>query len=255
VPTVRRQGVRVYYETAGRGTPLVLQAGAAGDLRMWQRAGYADRLAEDYRVILIDPRGHGLSDRPQGLAAHAISRYVADVAAVLDAEGVERCLYWGHADGGRVGIELAAGAPDRVLGLVAAGVVEEPPDVRRRAARGFHRLGMGELLRLIQSDEGIEAPGWLWLLFLETDVEMLCLELEAWADWRGGWAAAGELRCPVPFLAGELEDPAGELAALAARLPDAAAVALPGRGHVGGFLDAQQSLAHALPFLAASAAR
>ncbi|MGN6380058.1 MAG: alpha/beta fold hydrolase [Gaiellales bacterium] len=244
-----RDGVRIYYEAAGRGPALVLHAGAAGDLRMWQRAGYADALSAGHRVILIDHRGQGLSDRPPGLEAHRLSQYTADVQAVLDREEIDRCIFWGHADGGRVGIELAAGMPDRVLALIASGVVDEPPDVRRRAAAGFRSIGMGELLRLIQRDEGIEAPGWLWLQFLETDVEMMCLELEAWADSPGPWEASRAIRCPVLFLSGELEDPAGELAALAARMPDATAATIRGRGHVGAFLEAEPALAHARPFL------
>jgi pimeloyl-ACP methyl ester carboxylesterase len=244
-----RGGVRIYYETAGSGRPLVLHAGAAGDLRMWQRAGYVDALTDRHRVIQIDHRGQGLSDRPVGLEAHRIGEYMADVEAVLDREEIASCVFWGHADGGRVGIELAASAPQRVSALVASGVVDEPPDVRRRAAAGFRSMGMGELLRLIQRDEGIEAPGWLWLQFLETDVEMMCLELEAWAEWRGPWAAAKSIRCPVLFLSGELEDPARELADLAARMHDATSAVIENRGHVGAFLETQQALTHALPFL------
>jgi pimeloyl-ACP methyl ester carboxylesterase len=249
---VARDGVRIHYQAHGEGPPLVLHTGAAGDLRMWRRAGYVDGL-RGHRLILIDHRGHGLSDRPAGLEAHGIDQYVADVLAVLDAERVERCHFWGYSDGGRVGLELAAGAPERVAGLIAAGVLEEPPEVRRRAAQAFRRLGMGELVRLIQRDEGIELPAWLWLQYLETDTDMLCLELEAWAGWPGVWDTAARVGCPVLCMAGALEDPGGELAQLAGRMRDAGAVLLEGVGHVGAFLAADAALAHASRFLARAA--
>ena len=50
---------------------------------MWQRAGYVDALADRHRVIQIDHRGQGLSDRPAGLEAHRMGQYTADVQAVL----------------------------------------------------------------------------------------------------------------------------------------------------------------------------
>jgi pimeloyl-ACP methyl ester carboxylesterase len=248
MPRAVRDGVGIHYETAGEGPPLVLHTGEAGDSRMWRRAGYAEALA-GHRLILIDPRGHGLSDRPAGLRAHGIREYVQDVLAVLDAEGVRECLFWGYSDGARVGLELAAGAPGRVAGLVAMGVLDEPPEVRRRAAGVFRELGMGELVRLIQRDEGLAAPDWLWLLFMETEVEMLCLELEAWADWPGAWSAAPHVSCPALCLAGQREDPGGELAALADRMPQGLSTLLPGAGHLGAFLDVQAALGVAKPFL------
>lgn len=248
MPRAFREGVGIHYETVGEGPPLVLHTGEAGDSRMWRRAGYVDGLA-GYRLILIDPRGHGLSDRPDGLRAHWIREYVQDVLAVLDAERVAACRFWGYSDGARLGVELAASAPGRVLGLVATGVLDEPADVRRRAAQAFRELGMGELVRLIQRDEGIAAPDWLWLLFMETDVEMLCLELEAWAQWPGAWSAAPHVACPALCLAGEQEDPGDELAALADRMPQALSALVPGAGHVGAFVASGPALGLARPFL------
>jgi pimeloyl-ACP methyl ester carboxylesterase len=254
MPRAVREGVAIHYETAGHGRPLVLHTGEAGDSRMWRRAGYADAL-EGHRLILIDPRGHGLSDRPAGLPAHGIREYAQDVLAVLDAERVAQTAFWGYSDGARVGVELAASAPGRVTGLVAMGVLDEPPEVRRRAAAAFRELGMSELVRLIQRDEGLVAPDWLWLLFLETDVEMLCLELEAWAAWPGAWSAAPHVPCPVLCLAGEREDPGGELAALADRMPLGLSALLPGAGHLGAFLAVQAALHVAKPFLDAPPAK
>jgi pimeloyl-ACP methyl ester carboxylesterase len=254
MPTAVRHGVRIHFEVAGDGAPLLLHGGGPGDLRMWRHAGYVDGL-NDHRLILIDPRGHGLSSRPRGAAAYAIGEFAADVLAVLDAAEVDRCTVWGHGDGARVALELAADAPGRVGAVIAAGAVDEPPAIRRQAAQGVRRLGMTALVRLLQREEALEVPDWLWLQFAETDADVLALELEAWAAWPGPWALADRVRCPVLCLAGAHEDPGGELTALAARLPDGEAALLDGVGHLGAFLAAPRALAAVRPFLVRVAGR
>jgi pimeloyl-ACP methyl ester carboxylesterase len=233
--SIARSGVRIHYRLEGdpAGAPLLLHVGAAGDLRSWELAGHAGRLAR-HRLILLDPRGHGLSGRPRRLSEHRIEEYVDDVVAVLDAERVERCAVWGHGDGGAVALTLAATWPERVAAVVASGAIEHPA-ARPRLARAVRAAGMAELVRLIQADEG-ELPAWLWLQYLDTDPEMFCLELEAWAEWRGPWSLAAEIAAPVLLCVGELEDPGGDAGRLAAELRDGHCVRLPGAGHLGCFL-------------------
>jgi pimeloyl-ACP methyl ester carboxylesterase len=249
VPTVDRDGVRIHYELDGDGPPLVLHTGTAGDLRMWRHAGYATGLA-GHRLLLIDPRGHGLSGRPRGLAAHRIERYVDDVAAVLDAEEIERAAFFGYSDGAGVGYQLAADHPGRVRALVAMGALEHP-DQRPALARACRVAGMAELARTIQADEILELPAWLWLQLIETDTEMLCLELEAWADWSGPWPLLPRIEAPALVIVGEHEDPSGEAARAAVLLPYGRAVTVPDVGHMGVFLAAESVLAAAAPFLTA----
>ena len=241
--SIVRDGVRLHYEcvesTFAR-LPLVLHGGVAGDLRTWKLAGHVGALA-GRPLVLVDPRGHGMSGRPAGLAAHRIGEYVADVLEVLDAERIDRFAIWGHGDGGAVGLELCATAPERVVAAVVSGAIEHPA-ARPRVARAVRSLGVAELVRLIQRDEG-ELPAWLWLQYLDTDPEMLCLELEAWADWPGPWAIASEIAAPVLICVGEAEDPAGDAQRLAAELADGRCLRLPELGHLGAFLAPAQAAA------------
>ena len=85
MPTVDSSGIRIHYSVEGDGPALVLHSGVAGDMRVWRDAGYLDGLA-GMTIVTVDPRGHGLSDRPLGLDAHRIEHYVTDVLRVLDAE-------------------------------------------------------------------------------------------------------------------------------------------------------------------------
>jgi pimeloyl-ACP methyl ester carboxylesterase len=115
-------GVKIHYEVEGDGPPLLLQHGFSGSLVGWSDAGYVDALRSSYRLMLVDGRGHGQSDKPHDVESYAIRRRVDDVLAVLDAEGVERSSYWGYSMGGRIGYGMLNLAPDRLTAAVIGGM-------------------------------------------------------------------------------------------------------------------------------------
>lgn len=79
-------GTTIFYDTAGDGPPLVMLYGIGGSGRRWWDA-FPRRLAEQYRLILIDNRGTGRSDKPS--AAWTMADMTGDVQAVLDAERID----------------------------------------------------------------------------------------------------------------------------------------------------------------------
>ena len=90
----------------------------------------ARRLADRYRVLLIDRRG--TADSPMLEPAPVpVARHVADVVGVFDAFGIDRAIIVGHSFGGVVALRLAAEHGDRVDGVVAW----EPPYLPVAAAR------------------------------------------------------------------------------------------------------------------------
>ncbi len=256
-----RDGTRIYYEVEGDGFPLVLHTGAGGDLLMWRAAGYTAGL-RGYRLILMDHRGHGRSDKPRDIEAHRMERYVADVIAVLDAAGVERAAFWGYSDGARVGYALAAAHPDRVAALIAQGGMDaadakgqrKEARERRALARRVRELGMGQLNAEIEAAERITLPDWLRQSFLDTDPEMFALELEGWLPWGTPWPLLPRVAAPTLLLAGEGEED-GNVARAAETLPDARYAIIPGLGHVGAFLRSDLTLPHARAFLGSLAQR
>ena len=80
-----------------------------------------DALKGDYRLILVDARGHGQSDKPQDPSAYGLEKRVADVTSVVDAMGVAKAHFWGYSMGGWIGFGMAKYAPDRVDRLVIGG--------------------------------------------------------------------------------------------------------------------------------------
>jgi pimeloyl-ACP methyl ester carboxylesterase len=95
MPYANNNGVRIHYEVEGDGPPLVLIHGFYADLEYWRLLGYVKALKSSYHVILIDLRGHGLSDKPHEPAAYGETQRVGDILAVLDAEGVQTAHVWG----------------------------------------------------------------------------------------------------------------------------------------------------------------
>lgn len=85
-------GVRVFYERYGDGpdTVCLLPPFPLFHSRAWR--GQIPYLARHFRVLAIDPRGNGRSDRPRHPAAYARAAHVADVLAVLDATATERAM-------------------------------------------------------------------------------------------------------------------------------------------------------------------
>jgi 3-oxoadipate enol-lactonase len=110
--------LRIAYELRGtrhRRRPwLVLIQGMGFDRLGWQPV--LSRLGRHFRLVLMDNRGSGRSERPAG--AFAVADMVGDVVAVLDAAGIRRAHVLGASLGGMVAQELAITHPERVDGLV-----------------------------------------------------------------------------------------------------------------------------------------
>ncbi|MQA01640.1 MAG: alpha/beta fold hydrolase [Streptosporangiales bacterium] len=111
--------VRLYYEDTGSGVPIVFLHEFAGDHRSWQPQ--VRHLARHYRCLTPAARGFPPSDVPTDPAAYDQARAVADVAAVLDAAGVERAFVVGNSMGGFAALHFALRHPERTLGSVVAG--------------------------------------------------------------------------------------------------------------------------------------
>lgn len=121
MPFVDNHGIAIHYEVRGHGTPVVLLHGFTASSGQWDYAGIAAELENHYRVVLIDLRGHGRSDKPQDPDAYTLEQRLSDINAVLDAEGVERAHFLGYSMGGWLAFGMAARFPGRVASLMVGG--------------------------------------------------------------------------------------------------------------------------------------
>jgi len=111
-----RDGVGVYWERFGtaRRTILLMPTWQIVHSRMWK--AQVPYLARTSTVLTFDPRGNGLSDRPQDAAAYDRRLFAEDALALLDLHGVERAMVVTWCDEGQ-SLLLAAHHPERVSGL------------------------------------------------------------------------------------------------------------------------------------------
>jgi 3-oxoadipate enol-lactonase len=113
---VQANGLVTHYRDQGRrdGPPLVFINSLGTDFRIWTEV--AEILAPDFRIVLYDKRGHGLSE--SGRDKNDMDDYARDLAALLDIVGVGRATIVGLSIGGMIAQELYRQRPERVAALV-----------------------------------------------------------------------------------------------------------------------------------------
>lgn len=115
----RVNGIVLHHDVRGNAdAPALVFSNSLGtDFRVWDEV--AARLAGDFRIVLYDKRGHGLSEAPP--APYTIDDHVGDLAALLDHLGIARAAVVGLSVGGLIAQGLAAARPDLVAALVLIG--------------------------------------------------------------------------------------------------------------------------------------
>jgi pimeloyl-ACP methyl ester carboxylesterase len=232
-------GTTVAFDVVGHGPDLVLLHGMAGSSKMWQSLGYVDALRSEYRLVLIDARGHGQSAKPHDPALYAVERYAGDIGAVLDALEVEKAHLFGYSMGARIAIATSVLQPHRIKSLIAGG------GTAGTEAGWFDRLifpgavdtiasqGMETFLREWESRLGSFLPDPVRQMYLTNDVEAIVACLRASDEDSSFLDRLGSVAAPALLFAGEHDDERREPTLEAAvRLRGAEAVIIPGTNHV-----------------------
>jgi len=144
---VECDGVRSFWELYGSGEPPILFAPTWSIVhsRIWK--AQIPYFARRHRVIAVDPRGNGSSERPPDPGAYAEREMAGDLLATLDATGTDAAVVVSLSLGAQRSLILAAEHPERVAGLVFLG-----PSVS---------LGKGPTRRTMSFDEPLDAyDGW-----------------------------------------------------------------------------------------------
>jgi pimeloyl-ACP methyl ester carboxylesterase len=118
MPIASVNGIRLYYEVAGSGPPLVLVHGFACGARSWDPQVRA--FSRSRRVITYDVRGHGLSEAPADAAAYSQEMSVADLHGLLAHLKIRRAVIGGLSMGGNIALNFALAYPGMVSKLIVA---------------------------------------------------------------------------------------------------------------------------------------
>ncbi len=251
--TIRRDGADVAYQVSGAGPGVVLLHATLSRARSWRPLVRA--LGDRARVVAIDRRGHRASLDPDPMRL-AFGDHVADVAAIIEREGIAPAVIVGHSFGGCVALDLAAARPD----LVHAVIAYEPPymplaservrdamaGVAREAAAA-HAAGDGPravelFLRTVLGDAGFEAlpPAVRAMVREEGDAAASDSRLTGLRPDR-----LPRISAPVVVAVGAESRPFYLAIAegLAATIPGARVVRVPGADHMGAVTHPEAILA------------
>jgi len=130
MPRASLNGIEIDYEVTGRGPAVLLSHGYSATGRMWR--GQHDALADRYRLITWDMRGHGRTDAGDDPARYSLQATVDDVRALLQHTGEPQAIVGGLSLGGYVSLAFYAAYPGMVRGLV---ICDSGPGYRNPQAR------------------------------------------------------------------------------------------------------------------------
>jgi pimeloyl-ACP methyl ester carboxylesterase len=195
----REDGSRIYFEDdGGEGAAVVLHGGFLDSVSLVRASSLAAALpADEFRLIYVDHRGLGRSDKPRDPEAYEMPLRVADATAVLDELGIERAHFVGLSWGGRLGFGIGEHAPERVLSLVVGG--QQPyawPDgplsrVVTEALASARTEGIEALVVAFEAFWDLRFPDPVRARYLDNDP--LALEA-AWRAARSEGAISDDLR-------------------------------------------------------------
>lgn len=119
MPSARLNGIEIYYQEHGAGFPVVMTHGLGDCADLW--VPLAEALADRYRFVAWDMRGHYRSEAPEEIAAYTQDLVVEDLRALCDHLGIERAVQGGHSLGGYTALRFYKKYPERVAALVLHG--------------------------------------------------------------------------------------------------------------------------------------
>jgi pimeloyl-ACP methyl ester carboxylesterase len=227
---VQSDAIRIAYEVVGEGDPIVLIPGFSQSRVAWKAAGFVDAfVARGRQVILLDPRGHGESDKPHEPSAYRLELLATDLTAVLDELEIDQVDLLGYSRGGATAIATAIYRPARVRSIIVGGAHPYAEDMG--PFRDAVAAGIDGWISVIESNVG-PLPTDARAMFLANDATAL---RAAVAIDRPNLArelvASG---VPALFYAGS-EDPRAEAARRFADTTTATYVELDGLNHFQAF--------------------
>jgi pimeloyl-ACP methyl ester carboxylesterase len=239
---------RVYFEDDGDDSrvAVVLHGGLLDSVASVRASNIAHALPEDeFRLVYVDHRGIGESDKPHGREAYAMPLRVADAVAVLDELEIERAHFIGNSWGGRLGFGIGEHAPDRVLSLVIGGqqpyaIDPEGPLVRvvtESLATSRREGTVRPFVEALEAFSSVRFPDAVRAQWLDNDAEAIA---SAWDAALAEGAISEDLRawrvrCLIYAATGDA-DFYEQARRAAADIATAEFVSIDERDHLGGHL-------------------
>src|SRR5581483_634348 len=171
MPYSQRKGVKTHYEISGEGFPFVLMHANPFDRRLFLYQ--AAHFSTYFKVINIDLRGYGYSDKPA--APVTLSDLCEDVVAVCRQEGAREAIFAGVSVGGVMGLQLGLDHPELFKALIIVGCSSQPGDRYQSRIDGYRKQGVPSFhiqhLTDLVSSEFAQSQRGRYLLGMHTEMD------------------------------------------------------------------------------------
>ncbi len=210
-------------------TILAVHGFASSARDNWANTGWVrDLTAAGFRVLAIDQRGHGMSDKPHDPAEYSMATFVSDLLIVMDTHLVDEVGYLGYSLGGRVGWHLMATMAHHVGAGVLGGIPDGLP---------LSRLDLTQAKAYLDDGTPITDP--VSLRYVTLAERLPHNDLRALVALAEGMRAEGEdsprlalPQQPTLVATGSLDPILDASRDLATALPDGAFIEVPARHHI-----------------------
>ncbi|MEX2111887.1 MAG: alpha/beta hydrolase [Pirellulales bacterium] len=215
-------GVKIHYLETGQGSPVVLVHGYTGTAHgNWFLNGVAEALAKNHRVIAIDCRGHGQSDKPHDPAKYG-AQMPKDVLEMMDHLKIDKAHVHGYSMGGFIVTQLLASAPERFITASYGGSGVPEVDEKHKAEVPADNPG----------PDPQESEARSTLSAAPNDREALAAIRQGWASIGRGDLDLTSIKIPVLAINGEFDGPNAKTHRMQRELAAFKAVVLPGKSHL-----------------------
>jgi len=230
MPFFQSSDYRLAYIDEGEGPPILLIHGFASSARVnWVSPGWVDTLVKNgRRVVAFDNRGHGESDKPHEVEAYRLTAMAEDAKNLLDHLGIGAADVMGYSMGARIGAFFALGHPERARTAIFGGL-------------GSGMLtGVGPWAPVVEALETADPAtitdpiGQMFRKFADqTKSDRVALSACMKATRQPvSPASLSKLDVPVLIAVGEKDELSGDAEGLAAVIPGAETLTIPGRNHM-----------------------
>jgi 3-oxoadipate enol-lactonase len=239
MPFVDIRGAQLHYIEAGSGRPIVCFHSTPASAEFYRPQ--LEHFGSRHRVIAVDLRGHGDSDKPRG--PYPMSAFLEDYVALFDALGVKDFVLVGCSVGGIIAQLYALAHGANLAGLVLIG---SPCSRRGRDVAGFHRavrekgweaVARGLVDKQLHAATSPEVKAWALAEYLKTPLYVREAEEEALLAEIHHTDRVHEIAVPTLLVAGEAEEREifEQMELMSGRIPDAEWHVVAGAAHVPNF--------------------
>lgn len=239
MPFITIRGARLHYLEAGEGKPIICFHSTPASARFYQPQ--LDRFASDYRVIAVDLRGHGDSEKPRG--SYRMSEFLEDYVALFDALHLKDFVLVGCSVGGIAAQLYALEHAANLRGLVLIG---SPCSRRGRDVAGFNQavrekgwpaVARGLVDKQLNPSTAPAVKEWATQEYLKTPLYVRAAEEAALLAEIHHTERLPEISTPTLLVAGEAEEREifEQMELMSQRIPNAERHVIAGAAHVPNF--------------------